>query len=135
MPHHKLLSRHWIVPVLHSHCDCSLFVVPFILQPSGVCSLFAVTYYLYLAAIWRVIRTLLNEAQQKAVIFVKGEEILNYIDRDQLLTIMGGTVGVPLSLGGRGMNQCFSCKGEMVGVFLLPSPFLPLYHNSSFLHP
>ena len=41
-----------------------------------------------------MIRTLLNEAQQKAVIFVKGDEILSYIDRDQLLKTMGGTVGV-----------------------------------------
>ena len=73
--------------MLHSHC---------------VCSLFAVTCDLYLAAIWRVIRTLLNEAQQKAVIFVKGDEIFSYIDRDQLLKTMGGTVGVATVYWGKG---------------------------------
>jgi len=49
-----------------------------------------------------VIRTLLNEAQQKAVIFVKGDEILSYIDRDQLLKTMGGTVGVATVYWGKG---------------------------------
>ena len=61
---------------------------------------------LYLAAIWRVIRTLLNEAQQKAVIFVKGEEIFGYIERDQVLKIMGGTVGVT-TVWGEGGESVF----------------------------
>ncbi|KAK2182135.1 hypothetical protein NP493_365g01000 [Ridgeia piscesae] len=55
-----------------------------------------------LNTIWRVIRTLLNEAQQKAVIFVKGDEIFSYIDRDQLLKTMGGTVGVATVYWGKG---------------------------------
>ena len=45
-----------------------------------------------LLVIWKVIRPLLSQAQQKAVIFVHKSEITNYIEKDQLWPHMGGTV-------------------------------------------
>ena len=45
-----------------------------------------------IVAVWKVIKNILSAEQQKAVIFVKKNEIQKYIAADQLPESMGGTV-------------------------------------------
>ena len=45
-----------------------------------------------LNAVWKLIKQLLSDEQQKFVIFAKKSEVDKYIARDQLLVHMGGTV-------------------------------------------
>lgn len=50
-----------------------------------------------LAAIWKVIKTLLTAEQQKRVIFVNKNSVQQYIDKEQLLVHMGGTVSAVIN--------------------------------------
>ena len=45
-----------------------------------------------LNAVWKLIKQLLTDEQQKFVIFAKKNDVDKYIPRDQLLVHMGGTV-------------------------------------------
>ena len=45
-----------------------------------------------LNAVWKLIKQLLTEEQQKFVMFAKKNDVDKYIGRDQLLVHMGGTV-------------------------------------------
>lgn len=51
-------------------------------------------------AIWNVIKKLLNAEQQKFVLLVKKPQITQYIDRDQLLVHLGGSVSRPVPCTG-----------------------------------
>jgi len=47
-----------------------------------------------LAAIWNIIKKLLNAEQQRSVLLVKKPQMPQYIERDQLFVHMGGSVSV-----------------------------------------
>ena len=47
---------------------------------------------LFSAAVWKLIKNLLNEEQQKRVVFVKKNQIMKYINAGNLPLHMGGQV-------------------------------------------